>query len=109
MVFMISPESRHCALPIQCLPMRGLKNNTVCGMADKIIQAMVEKNMSKNRKQQHGGAQFIVTKLILGFTTDGEFNSLRWKGHSRAGNQECSTVNKSAKGVEIFDENADST
>lgn len=48
MVFMVSPEGRQrqpYALPVQCLPIRGLKDNIVRSMADKVIQAMVDRNM----------------------------------------------------------------
>lgn len=48
-VFMVSPENR-CrkpyALPVQCLPIRGLKDSTVREMANKIITAMLDKNLN---------------------------------------------------------------
>ncbi len=48
MVFMVSPESRNrqpYALPVQCLPIKGLKDSTVRDMVDKVIQTMVDRNM----------------------------------------------------------------
>ncbi|SMN02438.1 hypothetical protein SPONN_1067 [uncultured Candidatus Thioglobus sp.] len=48
LVFMVSPESRNrqpYALPVQCLPIRGLKDTTVRDMADNIISAMVDREM----------------------------------------------------------------
>ena len=83
---MISPESRlHqlYALPVQCLPIKSLKDNSVRGMADKIIQAMVDRNMNVS------GKITIMLTVILdkglnscnaGFTTDGEFNSCAGRG-----------------------------
>ncbi len=47
-VFMISPESRSrkpYALPVQCLPIRGLKDQQARELANKVIAAMVERNM----------------------------------------------------------------
>ena len=47
-VFMVSPESRHrkpYALPVQCLPIRALKDSQTREFANKIIAAMVQRNM----------------------------------------------------------------
>lgn len=47
-VFLISTECRSCkpyALPIQCLPIRGLKDQQARDLANSIITAMVERGM----------------------------------------------------------------
>ena len=47
-VLMISLESRNCkpyTLPLQCLPVRGLKNKQVREFADAIIKEMSKTNM----------------------------------------------------------------
>ena len=48
LVFMVSPESRSrqpYALPVQCLPICGIKDKTIRDMANKIIGAMVDRDM----------------------------------------------------------------
>ena len=48
LVFMVSPESRSrqpYALPVQCLPICGIKDKTIRDMANKIIGAMMERDM----------------------------------------------------------------
>lgn len=48
LVFMVSPESRSrkpYALPVQCLPICGIKDKTIRDMSNKIIEIMVGKNM----------------------------------------------------------------
>ena len=45
---MVSPESRShqpYALPVQCLPICGIKDKTIRYMANKIIGAMMERDM----------------------------------------------------------------
>ena len=47
-VFMLSPEKRNVkpyALPIQCLPIRVLKDMTLRDLTNKIISLMIERNM----------------------------------------------------------------
>jgi len=49
LVFMISPEERNkkpYALPVQCLPYRGISDTKVRKLADNIIQEMVKRNMN---------------------------------------------------------------
>lgn len=91
-VFMISPESRNRKLyapPVQCLPIGSLKDRQVRDLADKVINEMVKRNM-----KVAGTLIFVIyiasmyaltyviyiTISLTGFTTNGEFNSLRWKG-----------------------------
>ena len=48
LVFMISPEERNkkpYALPVQCLPYKGISDAKVRMLADEIIQEMVKRNM----------------------------------------------------------------
>ena len=48
LVFMVSPESRSrqpLALPVQCLSICGIKDKTIRDMANKIIGAMMERDM----------------------------------------------------------------
>lgn len=48
LVFMVSPESRSqkpYALPVQCLPICGIKDMAIREMSNKIIEATVERNM----------------------------------------------------------------
>ncbi|XP_065893229.1 uncharacterized protein [Dysidea avara] len=69
LVFMISSEERRkkpYALPVQCLPYKGLADSTVRQLANKIIQEMSKRQMK-----------------VAGFVTDGEWNSLRTKGNTR--------------------------
>ncbi|XP_065891566.1 uncharacterized protein [Dysidea avara] len=69
LVFMISNEERHkkpYALPVQCLPYKGLSDAKVRELANEIIHEMVRRGMK-----------------VAGFTTDGEWNSLRSKGNTR--------------------------
>ena len=48
LVFMITPEERNkkpYALPVQCLPYKGVSDARVRKLADQIIQEMVKRNM----------------------------------------------------------------
>lgn len=47
-VMMISPEDRSCkpySLPVQCLPIRGLKDLQARSLGNKIVKEMVARNM----------------------------------------------------------------
>ena len=90
LVFMISSEERRkkpYALPVQCLPYKGLADSTVRQLANKIIQ-----EMSKRQMKVAGEVLYMYVildlqhcftcaflHLYLGFVTDGEWNSLRTK------------------------------
>ncbi|XP_065889311.1 uncharacterized protein [Dysidea avara] len=66
---MISTEDRRrkpYALPVQCVPYKGLSDSKVRDLANNIISEMVKRKMN-----------------VAGFTSDGEWNSLRTKGNSR--------------------------
>ena len=94
LVFMISSEERRkkpYALPVQCLPYKGLADSTVRQLANKIIQ-----EMSKRQMKVAGEVLYMYVildlqhcftcaflHLYLGFVTDGEWNSLRTKGNTR--------------------------
>ncbi|XP_065892094.1 uncharacterized protein [Dysidea avara] len=69
LVFMISTEDRRkkpYAIPVQCMPYQGLTDSKVRDLANSIISEMAKRKMN-----------------VAGFTTDGEWNSLRTKGNSR--------------------------
>ena len=88
LVFMISSEERRkkpYALPVQCLPYKGLANSTVRDLVNAIIR-----EMSKRHMKVAGEVIILeVSKssdygyLFLGFVTDGEWNSLCTKGNTR--------------------------
>ena len=86
-VFMLSTESRSrkpYSLPVQCLPIRGLRDRTVSDLLNKIILCMKERNMNVAGMCIISNIHvniFII--IIIGFTSNGEFNSLRWKGNTR--------------------------
>ncbi|XP_065911420.1 uncharacterized protein [Dysidea avara] len=69
LVFMISNEERRkkpYAIPVQCLPYKGLTDGRVRELSNKLIEEMTKRKMK-----------------VAGFTTDGEWNSLRMKGNTR--------------------------
>ncbi|XP_065899778.1 uncharacterized protein [Dysidea avara] len=69
LVFMISTEDRRrkpYALPVQCIPYKGLTDAKIRELANKIIAEMTKRKMH-----------------VAGFTTDGEWNSLHTKGNTR--------------------------
>ena len=88
LVFMISSEERRkkpYALPVQCLPYKGLADLTVRDLANAIICEMSKRHMKVageviilevSKSSDYGN-------LLLGFITDGEWNSLRTKGNTR--------------------------
>lgn len=84
-VFMISAESR-CQKPytllVQCLPTGGLKDQQARDLANKVIAVMVERDMNVvGVICTESILVFYYSILLAGFTTNGEFNSLRWKGN----------------------------
>ncbi|XP_065917202.1 uncharacterized protein [Dysidea avara] len=69
LVFMISTEDqrrRPYALPVQCIPYKGLTDAKIRELANKLIVEMSKRKMN-----------------VAGFTTDGEWNSLQTKGNTR--------------------------
>ena len=92
LVFMISTEDRGkkpYALPVQCVPYKGLSDSKVRDLANSVIQEMVKRKMKvagMYMYTQIGCLLFIdytCIIILLGFTTDGEWNSLRTKGNTR--------------------------
>ena len=84
LVFMISNEEwrkKTYAVPVHCLPYKGLADLTVGVLANKIIHKM-------SKSQIHAGEVIkaifqIYIYIFLVFVTDGEWNSLRTKGNTR--------------------------
>ena len=88
LVFMISPEERNkkpYALPVQCLPYKGLSDAKVRKLANKVIHEMTKRHMKVAGNNLHSILCYILCcyLLNLGFVTDGEWNSLRTKGNTR--------------------------
>lgn len=86
-VIMISTETRDrkpYALPVQCLPIQTLRDQQARDLANHVIAAMVQRGM-KIAGEYCIDNYFCKAACILvkGFTTNGEFNSLRWKGNQR--------------------------
>jgi len=86
LVFMISNEERRkkpYAIPVQCIPYKSLTDLKVRELANKIIQEMTRRKMKvAGRMLVH----FMFNHCnynIIGFTSDGEWNSLRTKGNTR--------------------------
>ena len=83
LVFMISTEDRRrkpYALPVQWIPYVGMSDAKIRELANKIITEMVKRKMNvAGIYVLHAN---ILILLILGFTTDGEWNSLRTKGNT---------------------------
>lgn len=85
LVFMISNEERSkkpYALPVQCIPYKGLSDAKVRELANKIIREMVKRKMNVAGKKVYKNMLLWINS-IKGFTTDGEWNSLRVKGNTR--------------------------
>lgn len=86
-VFMISSVTRNrkpYALPVQCLPIASLKDAQVRDLANIIVADMKRKQMKvAGSTVQCQESMFRLIFEITGFTTDGEFNSLRWRGNDR--------------------------
>ena len=82
---MISSEERSkkpYALPVQCIPYKGLSDSTVRELANKVIHEMVKRRIKvagMNVFDSILGCRIFNT----GFTTDGEWNSLRSMGNTR--------------------------
>ena len=87
LVFMISGEERKTkpyALPVQCIPYKGLPDIKVRELANNIIQEMVKRKMKvAGTVCIYKYIYFIWLVELKGFTTDGEWNMLRIKGNKR--------------------------
>ena len=85
LVLMISSEERNkkpYALPVQCIPYKGLSDSKVRELANKLIYEMVDRNMKVAGEKILMHRDHIMI-LCVGFTTDGEWNSLRTMGNTR--------------------------
>lgn len=90
LVIMISPEDRKTkpyALPVQCVPYKGLKDMEVRELIDKVIEEMVGRGMKVAGMYiliclGHKSYSYHVS-MLLGLTTNGEWNTLRVEGHTR--------------------------
>ena len=81
LVFMISNEERRkkpYAMPVQCMPYTSLSDFKVRELANLIIGEMTSRKM-----KVAGICKCLSIFNFIGFTTDGEFNSLRAKGITR--------------------------
>ena len=85
LVFMISTEDRRrkpYALPVQCIPYKGLTDAKIRELANKIIAEMTKRKMHvAGGYVVHYGVIYLMS--CAGFTTDGEWNSLHTKGNTR--------------------------
>ena len=94
---MISTEERNrkpYALPVQCLPYKGLKDSEIWDIGNKVIQEMHKRGMKVAGMFCMYNAcpctcmcdcYVHVLKIIVyaGFVTNGEWNSNRTKGNTR--------------------------
>ena len=86
LVFMISQEMRRTkpyAIPVQCIPYKGLSDLKVRELSNRIIEEMTKRKMKVAGELQCGYFFMPLILNLLGFTTDGEWNSLRSKGNTR--------------------------
>jgi len=84
LVFMISQETRRTkpyAIPVQCVPYKGLSDLKVRELSNRIIEEMTKRKMKVAGELQCGYFFMPFMFNLLGFTTDGEWNSLRSKGN----------------------------
>lgn len=83
---MISPEERNSkpyAIPIQCMPCAGLKDNELRELLNKIVQEMTARSMKISGEFNIEFHNTVIEWLFpTGFTTNGEFNTLRAKGNT---------------------------
>ena len=82
-VLMISPEQRNrkpYALPVQCIPYASLKHKTCRKLVNDLITEMHNRHMKVAGKVLSTRCQILFS--MLGFTTDGKFNSLRCSGYT---------------------------
>ena len=86
---MISTESRSqkpYALPVQCLSYLGMIVKQMRGILNRLLVAMVERNMDENGELMGISIYSIVHVCIMigvGFVSNGEYNSMRAQGYSQ--------------------------
>ena len=87
LVFMISTEDRRkrpYALPVQCIPYKGLTDAKIRKLANKIITEMTKRKMNvAGWFHDIFPCMWFCLSQLIGFTTDGEWNLLRTKGNMR--------------------------
>lgn len=82
LVIMISTEDRRrkpYAMPVQCIAYRSLKDAKVRSIGNKVVQEMHKRGMYYRRLCSCS----IILHPLLGFTTNGEWNSLRAHDNTR--------------------------
>ena len=84
LVIMISTEDRKrkpYAMPVQCIAYRSLKDAKIRCIANKVVQEMIQRGMKV------AGMPYAIYASVslksVGFTTNGEWNSLRAQGNTR--------------------------
>ena len=87
LVIMISTEDRKrkpYAMPVQCIAYRSLKDAKIPCIANKVVQEMIQRGMKVAGMPY---AKYILYASVslksVGFTTNGEWNSLRAQGNTR--------------------------
>jgi hypothetical protein len=83
-VFMISPDKRDkkpYAIPIQCIPYRGMKDTTLRRLTSQIVHEMHHRKMVGSELFCHQSA--LYNYVFKGCVTNGEFNSFRAQGYQR--------------------------
>ena len=86
LVFMISPEScnkKPYAISVQCIPYSGMSENTIRGLANRLIAEMSARGMEVAGMS---GMAITTTKCLCyvpGMVTNGEHNGLRMRGNTR--------------------------
>lgn len=88
LIVMISPEERKSkpyALTVQCIAYKSIKDSEIRVICNNVIREMVSRRMNvagtSCRYCFIHAMQFV--HVIIGFTTNGEWNSLRSKGNTR--------------------------
>ena len=84
--FMISSELRNkkpYALPVQCFPYDGLKENDLRRLITQLIKEMVAHGMKVAGRYMYMYIKYKCIETHAGFVSDGEFNYLRTKGYTR--------------------------
>ena len=85
-VLMISPEQRDrkpYAIPVQCTPYVSLKHSTCRNLVNSLIAEMHQRGMKVAGVYTVTYCIFIMCHYFSGFTSNGEFNSLRCTGNTR--------------------------
>ena len=89
LVFMISPESRNkkpYAVPVQCIPYVGMSEDTIRGLANRLISVMTAKGMrvaGEFCSYHNNRYMYMHVCIHVGMVTNGEHNGLRVRGNTR--------------------------